>query len=143
MGVVASLALLVLLGFRWLTTWNESFLKPPRTYGGLTLTNLLSNAGSPLGDSGTWLFRIYLLLALVCLVLPATIAAVAASCAGFATTVLLIIVKPDPTPTIPYGVAHADWSALPALAVVLWVVAVCVSFAGWSTQPARTTGAPA
>jgi hypothetical protein len=138
MCFAASLALLVLLATPWLTTWNDDLVKPPQVYSGMSLLDLLYGTGSPLGSLGPWLFRAYLLLALVCLVFPATIVAVAGSCAGFAVTVLIIIVKPDSPPAFGQQIEHVDWSGAPAVAVGIWLVLVCVAVAGWSTGPDPT-----
>jgi 4-amino-4-deoxy-L-arabinose transferase-like glycosyltransferase len=137
MCFAASLALLVLLATPWLTTWNDRLVKPPQIYSGISLLDLLYGTDSPIGSLGPWLFRVYLLLALVCLVFPATIGAVAGSCAGFTVTVLIIIAKPASSPASP-GIEHVDWSGAPTVAVGIWLVAVCVSVAGWSTRPEPT-----
>ncbi|MEU0092684.1 hypothetical protein [Kribbella sp. NPDC006257] len=141
MCFAASLALLVLLATPWLTTWNDGLVKPPQIYSGISLLDILSAAdtSSPMGSAGPWLFRTYLLLALVCLVSPATVAALAASCAGFAVTVLIIVIKPDSSPVSP-GIEQIDWSGAPTVAVGIWLVAVCVSMAGWYTRPDPATG---
>lgn len=136
MCFTASLALLVLLATPWLTIWNDGLSRPPQIYSGISLIDLLSVDDSPLGGSATWLFRAYLLLAVVCLVFPATIAAVASSCAGVGVTLFIIIVKPDSSPALSgTGIEHVNWSGAPTVAVGIWLVAACVSVAGWSTGP--------
>lgn len=137
MCFAASLALLVVLATPWLTTWNDGIVKPPRIYSGISLLDLLYGTDAPMGSSGPWLFRAFLLLVLVCLVFPATVGAVAASCAGFAVTVAIIIVKPASSPASP-EIEHIDWSGAPVVAVGIWLVVVCVSVAGWSTRPEPT-----
>lgn len=138
MCFAASLALLVLLATPWLTIGSDAAKPPSQTYSGAGL--LFSGYGTdlPMGSSGLWLFRAYLLLALVCLVFPATISAVVASCAGFAVTVLIIIIKPEPSPASSSGIEYVDWNGAPTIAVGIWVVAVFVSVAGWSTGPGPT-----
>ncbi|MGW6277922.1 hypothetical protein [Kribbella sp. NPDC055071] len=133
MCFAASLALLVLLATPWLTTWNDGRVTPPQVYSGVSLMDLLYDPGTPLGSLGPWLFRGYLLLALVCLVFPATIGAVIGSCAGFAVTVLIIIVKPDSSASSP-SIEHVDWSGAPGVAAGIWLVTACVAVAGWSAR---------
>src|SRR4051794_25597457 len=52
-----------------LTTWNDALVNPPQIYSGISLLDILSghSTSSPMGSAGPWLFRSYLLLALVCL----------------------------------------------------------------------------
>ncbi|MFB6718891.1 hypothetical protein ACFCV3_01970 [Kribbella sp. NPDC056345] len=141
MCFASALALLVLLATPWLTIWNDGLVYPPQIYSGVNLIDLLSAADSPLGGLATWLFRAYLLLALVCLVRPATIAAVAGSCAGVAVTVWIIIVKPESGPALPgSSIEHVNWSGAPTVAAGIWLVAACVSVAGWSTRPDSPAG---
>jgi hypothetical protein len=42
------------------------------------------------------------------------------------------------SPVFPGGIEHVDWSGAPSVAVGIWLVAVCVSVAGWSTRPDPT-----
>ncbi|GAB3936197.1 hypothetical protein GCM10029976_047590 [Kribbella albertanoniae] len=144
MGFATALALLVLLAMPWLTTWGAREGRPTRVYSGIRLIKLYPDAG---GDSAAiwgassahenWLsvlFIAYLLLAVTCLIFPATAKALTCSCLGFVVTVVIILAKPDSYSPGRIVRHHVDWTGASTMAAGIWLVSVFVAYVGWSAR---------
>lgn len=136
MGFSVALALLVTLAMPWLTTWDDRAESPTRIYSGISLIQPPDPGGItrlPQDVFTGFLFGVYVLAALICLVLPATLSALVSSGAGLVVSVTILVVNRDTYDGPPLGgnVHHADWTGASTVAIGLWLVALFVSTAGW------------
>ncbi|MDX6259567.1 MAG: hypothetical protein QOH84_1255 [Kribbellaceae bacterium] len=134
MGVAVSLELLAVLVMPWVNTSYEWGSPSPRSYRGLAL---IDGSQSPLGGRGEFLIIAYLMLALVCLLFPATIIAVVGSVAGPVVTIIIVLSTPARLDVYFHDDLHVDLTWGPFVAVGIWVVGAVVAMNGWSaTRPA-------
>jgi hypothetical protein len=127
LGYATSLAVLITLTPNWLT----------REYGRDSL-RLFSGFGmvrdaKVLGSAANWLFIAYLVLALVTLAVPTTIAAFACAYAGLVDTIVIVLLKPESDSYDEY-----TWSGAPVLAIGLWLLVAILNTAGWYVTKRRT-----
>jgi hypothetical protein len=139
MGFAASLATLVMLATPWLTIWDDGTETPTGIYSGIGMIELqqgMRGPDSPLRGLGTFLFLVYLLMALVCLLFPATIAAVVCSCSGSVVTVVIIMINLESVSASwsASNVHQVDWTGAPTVAVGIWLVAAFVAAGAWSAR---------
>jgi hypothetical protein len=120
LGYATALAVLIVLTPTWLI----------RDFGrsGMQLRSGLGMVrdGHVLGGLGNYLFIAYVVLALVALVCPATIAGFACAYAGLADTIVIVLLKPDGS-----DYAEIGWTGAPALALGLWLALAFINHIGW------------
>jgi hypothetical protein len=120
LGYTTALALLVALTPTWLI--REYGRGELRLYSGF---GMLRDAPI-LGSAANYLFIAYLLLAVVALATPTTIAAFACAYAGLVDTIVIVLLKPG-------GEDGTDinWTGAPYLAIALWLVLAVINHLGW------------
>ncbi|MFG1909580.1 hypothetical protein [Kribbella sp. NPDC048928] len=133
MGFAVSLALLVLLAPPWLTVWGDDRSAPTSLYSGIGLIEVFGG-GSPLGGWGTALLLTYLVLILVGLLFPATTGAVLSAFAGIVVTIVIMLLEPNREDALSGLTYQVAFTGSPVVAVGVWLVAVVVALAGWSTR---------
>ncbi|TCC44604.1 hypothetical protein E0H75_34130 [Kribbella capetownensis] len=117
-GFAVGLALLVTLAPTWLT---RDYGDGQLIYSGIGMIHFTDHSPkSPMGGLGTFLFLLYLVLALAALLPPTeTIFALVRGGAGLVVTILILVSKPD-HPTL-------GWTGAPVVALGLWLLAVVVA----------------
>jgi hypothetical protein len=121
LGYTTALALLVTLVPTWLgREWGRNNLHWHTGFG------LVLDAHW-LGSAAHLLFAAYVVLALVALAAPTTIAAFTCAWVGLADTIVIVVLKPE-------SAGYDDkiwWTGAPVLAIGLWLVLAVVNTAGW------------
>lgn len=120
LGFAAALAVLVTLAPTWMVVRDGTVVTSVHSGLGMIRDNYSMNA------VGTYLFIAYIILALVALLGPTTIAAVISSYAGLVVTAVIMLLRPDS-----FGTVKVGWTGAPAVALGLWLVLVAVAHAGW------------
>ncbi|WP_329001561.1 hypothetical protein OHA18_01200 [Kribbella sp. NBC_00709] len=120
LGYATALGVLITLTPTWLI--REYSRGDLRLYSGFGM----AHDARILGSAANWLFIVYLVLTLVALATPTTVAAFACAYAGLVDTVVIVLLKPG-------GEDGADlgWTGAPFLAIGLWLVLAVINHIGW------------
>lgn len=120
LGYATALGVLITLTPTWLI--REYSRGDLRLYSGFGM----ARDASILGSAANYLFVAYLLLSLVALATPTTIAAFACAYAGLVDTVVIVLLKPGGEDGTDIG-----WTGAPFLAIGLWLVLAVINHVGW------------
>jgi hypothetical protein len=127
LGYSTALAVLVTLTPTWLT--REYSRSSPHLYTGFGM----ARDATILGSAANLLFIAYVVLALVALATPTTVAAFACAYAGLVDTIVIVVLKPD-------GSRHTEigWTGAPILALGLWLLLAVINHVGWFQTRVRS-----
>jgi hypothetical protein len=126
LGYATALAVLVTLTPTWLT---REFGDGVLVYSGFGM----ARDAKILGSAANLLFIAYIVLVLVALALPTTIAAFACAYAGLVDTIGIVLLKPDESRYSDIG-----WTGAPVLAIGLWLLLAVLNHIGWYETKRRT-----
>ncbi|MER7248952.1 hypothetical protein [Kribbella sp. NPDC000426] len=120
LGYATALGVLITLTPTWLIReYSRGYLQLHSGFGMMREARIL-------GSAANWLFILYLVVCLVALAAPATIAAFACAYAGLVDTVVIVLLKPGGDEGTDIG-----WTGAPFLAIGLWLVLAVVNHVGW------------
>ncbi|MEU8223420.1 hypothetical protein [Kribbella sp. NPDC048915] len=120
MNFAVGIALLATLAPTWLT---REFRDDLSLFSGIGLLGLSPEGKTPLRELGTFLFLMYIVLALgFLLTRPEKGAPVLMGATGFVATVIVLAHRPSGTFRV-----HTDWTGAPIVALGLWCIGTVVS----------------
>jgi hypothetical protein len=120
LGYSTALGLLITLTPTWLIReYSRGYLSLYSGFG-------MARDAPILGSAANYLFIAYLVLALVALATPTTIAAFACAYAGLVDTIVIVLLKPRGDEGTDVG-----WTGAPFLAIGLWLVLAVINHVGW------------
>lgn len=119
LGFATALAVLVTLAPTWLV--REYSRSGIQIHSGLGMIK----DSRPIGGVGNYLFFAYVVLALVALAAPATVAAFSCAYAGLVDTIVIVLLKPRGDDS------EVGWTGAPVLALGLWLILAVINHVGW------------